>query len=60
MHMHMQMLTLSGVVFAASFLQAVAEGVRPFDGMVAEAHSLGTTAGSGAAAATTEALMTVT
>ena len=60
MHMHMQMLTLSGVVSAASFLQAVAEGLRPFDGMVAEPHSLGITAGSGAAAATTEALVTVT
>ena len=54
------MLTLSGVVSAASFLQAVAEGLRPFDGTVAEAHSLGTTAGSGAAAATTGGLVTVT
>ena len=56
--MHMQTLTLSAVVSAASLHEVVAEGLRPFDGMVASAHSLGIAACWVGAAVTTDALAT--
>jgi|TARA_B110000093_G_C12794779_1_gene336235 hypothetical protein len=52
------MFTFSEAVSVA-ISEAVVEGLRSVDGIEAAAHSLGTTAGSGAAAATTEALATV-